>query len=53
MASYRKSALKMESTSDKLIVAAMDFGTTFSGYAYSFRHSPLDIGTNPSWVAGM
>jgi len=32
---------------DKLMVAAVDFGTTFSGYAFSFRHdyqnNPLDI----------
>jgi hypothetical protein len=43
-----------ESTSHcyRLVVAAFDFGTTFSGYAFSFRDSPLDIKTNPSWVAG-
>ncbi|KAL5012752.1 hypothetical protein ScPMuIL_011303 [Solemya velum] len=28
----------MAASSTKLLVAAIDFGTTFSGYAYSFRH---------------
>ncbi|XP_053391497.1 heat shock 70 kDa protein 12A-like [Mercenaria mercenaria] len=36
----------------RLLVAAMDFGTTYSGYAFSFRNSPNDIHANPSWVAG-
>ncbi|XP_053392729.1 heat shock 70 kDa protein 12B-like [Mercenaria mercenaria] len=36
----------------KLLVAAMDFGTTYSGYAFSFRDKPNNIQTNPSWVAG-
>ncbi|XP_045161656.2 heat shock 70 kDa protein 12B-like [Mercenaria mercenaria] len=36
----------------KLISAALDFGTTYSGYAFSFRDRPNDIHTNPSWVAG-
>ena len=35
---------------DRLIVAAIDFGTTYSGYAYSFYHDfredPLRITTN-------
>lgn len=39
----------------KLLVAAIDFGTTFSGYAYSLRHNfqkePLKISTN-NWVCG-
>lgn len=35
-----------------LIVAAFDFGTTFSGYAFSFNGDPLKIVTNQSWVAG-
>ncbi|XP_060065831.1 heat shock 70 kDa protein 12B-like [Ylistrum balloti] len=38
-----------------LLVAAIDFGTTFSGYAFSFRHDyerdPLKISCN-NWVAG-
>lgn len=37
---------------DKLLVVAMDIGTTYSGYAYSFRNNPLEIHTNPNWVAG-
>ncbi|XP_045176606.1 heat shock 70 kDa protein 12A-like [Mercenaria mercenaria] len=39
----------------KLIVAAIDFGTTFSGYAFSFGHDfhndPLKIQTN-HWIGG-
>lgn len=37
-----------------LLVAAIDFGTTYSGYAFSFRHEyerdPLKISTNTSWT---
>ncbi|XP_052798832.1 heat shock 70 kDa protein 12B-like [Mya arenaria] len=43
---------RAESMCPRLVVAAMDFGTTFSGYAFSFRSNPLDIHTNPNWVAG-
>ncbi|KAL4230003.1 hypothetical protein ACF0H5_010391 [Mactra antiquata] len=36
-----------------LVVAAIDFGTTFSGYAFSFRHDydldALKIQTNQAW----
>ena len=39
--------------SNKLLVAAIDFGTTYSGYAFSFRHDyerdPLKISTNTAW----
>ena len=35
-----------------LIVAAFDIGTTYSGYAFSFRDDPLKVITNESWVAG-
>ena len=45
--------IKMSST--KLIVAAIDFGTTFSGYAFSFAHDfqsdPFKIQTN-HWIGG-
>lgn len=41
-----------ESQCTRLLVAAFDFGTTFSGYAFSFQHDPLDIKYNPAWVAG-
>ena len=35
-----------------LLVAAIDFGTTFSGYAYSFKNDPLKIHHNATWNAG-
>ena len=42
------------SSSDPILVAAIDFGTTFSGYAFSFRHDylrdPLKISAN-NWIA--
>ena len=30
-------------TKDKLMVCAIDFGTTYSGYAYSMRSDPMKI----------
>lgn len=37
-------------------MAAIDFGTTYSGYAFAFRHDfeadPPKIIANTSWVAG-
>ncbi|XP_060585384.1 heat shock 70 kDa protein 12A-like [Ruditapes philippinarum] len=41
-----------KSTCNRLLVAAIDFGTTYSGYAFSFSNKPNDIHTNPNWVAG-
>lgn len=42
--------------SERLFVAAIDFGTTYSGYAFSFRHDfekdPSKINANQTWVAG-
>ncbi|XP_076112735.1 heat shock 70 kDa protein 12B-like [Mytilus galloprovincialis] len=43
--------------SDKtMLVAAIDFGTTYSGYAFSLRHTyekdPLKIHANQAWNAG-
>ena len=35
-----------------LVVVAFDFGTTFSGYAFSFRDDPLKVQTNGNWIAG-
>ena len=39
-----------------LMVAAIDFGTTFSGYAFStradFEKDPLKISANQAWVSG-
>ena len=34
---------------DFLLVAAIDFGTTFSGYAFSFKKNPKDILMNKNW----
>ncbi|XP_019623425.1 PREDICTED: heat shock 70 kDa protein 12A-like [Branchiostoma belcheri] len=34
-----------------LMVAAIDFGTTYSGYAFSFMSSPDDIIVNKNWGA--
>ncbi|KAH3808062.1 hypothetical protein DPMN_136411 [Dreissena polymorpha] len=42
----------MASGSESLIVAAFDFGTTYSWYAFSFKNSPNDVKTNKSWTAG-
>ncbi|KAL3831479.1 hypothetical protein ACJMK2_023220 [Sinanodonta woodiana] len=44
------------STLTKLVVAAIDFGTTYSGYAYSFvsdfKNDPLKIYANTKWNSG-
>lgn len=40
------------SFSRHLLVAAFDFGTTYSGYAFSFRDEPMKIQTNQGWNAG-
>ncbi|CAC5405225.1 unnamed protein product [Mytilus coruscus] len=41
---------------DTIIVAAIDFGTTYSGWAFSFRdryqNDPLDIQTHSGWKSG-
>ncbi|XP_060082630.1 heat shock 70 kDa protein 12A-like [Ylistrum balloti] len=41
---------------DRILVAAIDFGTTFSGYAFSFRedyeNDPRKIQVNPTWIGG-
>lgn len=41
---------------DKLLVAAIDFGTTYSGYAFSLKHDyqadPSKVSTNQNWFAG-
>ena len=45
-----------QESNDILMVAAIDFGTTYSGYAFSTRHSfqqnKLDISANQVWNAG-
>jgi len=37
---------------DHLVVTAIDFGTTYSGYAFSFKHDPTKVQTNQGWNAG-
>jgi hypothetical protein len=43
-------------TDDHLMVVALDFGTTYSGYAFSTRHGfktdPLKIHANQAWNSG-
>lgn len=45
----------MEDTKYSILVAAIDFGTSSSGYAYLFRHEykmdPLKIRLNERWSA--
>lgn len=44
----------MAHKNDQLLIAAIDFGTTHSGYAFSFeddyKMDPLKISTNPNWI---
>ncbi|XP_033743555.1 heat shock 70 kDa protein 12A-like [Pecten maximus] len=51
-----KYAKQASGESERLFVAAIDFGTTYSGYAFSFRHDymkdPSKINTNQTWIAG-
>ena len=37
---------------DYLVVTAIDFGTTYSGYAFSFKHDPTKVQTNQGWISG-
>ena len=41
---------------DKTLVVSIDFGTTYSGYAFSFKddykENPTAVKTNQNWVAG-
>jgi len=34
-----------------LVVTAIDFGTAYSGYAFSFRDDPIKVQV-PTWIAG-
>ncbi|XP_045205238.2 heat shock 70 kDa protein 12A-like isoform X2 [Mercenaria mercenaria] len=47
---------KCKSKSGHIVVAAMDFGTTYSGYAYSLIHEyendPTKVFAHTKWVAG-
>jgi len=38
-------------TESVLVSAAIDFGTTYSGYAFSWRDMPEKIYMNKGWVA--
>ncbi|XP_052266866.1 heat shock 70 kDa protein 12B-like isoform X1 [Dreissena polymorpha] len=42
----------MEEHSSIFISLAFDFGTTYSGYAFSFKSSPTDVNVNCNWYAG-
>lgn len=46
----------MTEADNSIMVAALDFGTTYSGYAFSMRHEfktdPLKIHANQAWNAG-
>ncbi|MES1921214.1 hypothetical protein MHBO_002777 [Bonamia ostreae] len=35
-----------------ILVAAIDFGTTYSGYAFSFKDKPMDLQSPQTWYAG-
>ncbi|KAJ8298485.1 hypothetical protein KUTeg_025016 [Tegillarca granosa] len=52
----QRSSMNLNSKKEKILVAAIDFGTTFSGYAFSFKHEykedPMNIKANNSWFAG-
>ena len=41
-----------ETGTTKPVVVAIDLGTTYSGYAFSFRDNPLRISSNKAWSAG-
>lgn len=41
-----------KSASNWLVIAAIDFGTTYSGYAFSFRDTPREFHTPQKWYAG-
>ena len=39
----------MAESKQYLMVASIDFGTTYSGYAFSFRGKETDIKLNKNW----
>lgn len=47
-----RASAHIPSAANTIIVAALDFGTTYSGHAFSFKASPLDINTNQKWFSG-
>ncbi|KAK3602824.1 hypothetical protein CHS0354_026375 [Potamilus streckersoni] len=46
----------MSSKKEKILTAAIDFGTTYSGYAFSFKHEyekdPAKVSINQAWNSG-
>ena len=36
-----------------LLVVAIDFGTAFSGYAFSYQSDPHNVQTNDSWAKNL
>ena len=36
-----------------VLVCAIDFGTTYSGYAFSFKATPDDVIVNKNWAGAM
>ncbi|XP_052780249.1 heat shock 70 kDa protein 12B-like [Mya arenaria] len=44
--------VEKEKTYSTVLVAAFDFGTTYSGYAFSFINDPLKVQTNQTWYSG-
>ena len=39
----------MDSSDKYVLVAGIDFGTTYSGYEFSFKNTPDDIKINKNW----
>ena len=51
--SQQRSFPKHDDGENYVLVAAIDFGTTFSGYAFSFKSSPDDVRMNKNWSETM
>ena len=45
----KQSSIKETPQFSYAVVVAIDFGTTFSGYAYSFTHDPENIHIMRKW----
>ena len=45
----KQSSIKETPQFSYTVVVAIDFGTTFSGYAYSFTHDPENIHIMRKW----
>ena len=46
---YFQDKLDMANAGDYIVVAAIDFGTTYSGYGFSFSSAEKDIILNKNW----